>query len=144
MDNAPVNPDEMILQCPNQECRKWQHIKCIAEAAAKTGGVYLPTHYPAYSKPNTDILAAEAHIATASKRSAKKKKTSNDNITIRTNSLAQAKAVKDGTTCEVMIAGSSNNDDQAPAKQSFIEITDPDGEKSVQDVQCLFCGTQID
>lgn len=53
-------------------------------------------------------------------------------------------AAKDGTTCEVMIQGASNKEGQAPAEESAIEITDPDGEKTVMDVQCLFCGTKID
>ena len=38
IDNKPQNPDEMILQCANAECRKWQHVKCIAEAAVKQAG----------------------------------------------------------------------------------------------------------
>lgn len=35
VDEAPQNPDEMILQCANEECRKWLHLKCIAEDAVQ-------------------------------------------------------------------------------------------------------------
>lgn len=38
VDDAPQNPDEMILQCGNKECRRWQHVKCIAEAAVEAAG----------------------------------------------------------------------------------------------------------
>lgn len=45
VDNAPVNPDQMILQCGNPDCRKWQHIKCIAEDGAQQAGTSL-LHLP--------------------------------------------------------------------------------------------------
>lgn len=41
VDNAPVNPDEMILQCGKEDCRKWQHLRCIAEAAAQQAGAFI-------------------------------------------------------------------------------------------------------
>lgn len=130
----------MILQCGNQDCRKWQHLKCIAEAAAKMGGTCCCVI--AEMQTYTDVCLADAN--SMSRKSAKKKKAdADDNITIRPNSVAQAKAEKDGVTSEVMIAGSTNEDGQEPPSESFIEVTHPDGDKEVKDVQCLFCKTKI-
>lgn len=33
IDKAPQNPDELIVQCSNGDCRKWMHVRCIAEKA---------------------------------------------------------------------------------------------------------------
>lgn len=46
--------------------------------------------------------------------------------------------------CEVIVGGLPNVDGQASADHSYIEITSAEGEKSTEDVQCLFCGTKID
>ncbi|GAB7363533.1 hypothetical protein MBLNU230_g3801t1 [Neophaeotheca triangularis] len=36
VDDAPQNPDGMIIQCSSAKCRKWLHLVCIAEDAVKT------------------------------------------------------------------------------------------------------------
>ena len=33
VDDAPQNPDELIVQCSSGDCRKWLHVRCIAEQA---------------------------------------------------------------------------------------------------------------
>lgn len=33
IDKAPQNPDELIVQCSSGDCRKWMHVRCIAEKA---------------------------------------------------------------------------------------------------------------
>lgn len=57
VDDAPVNPDEMILQCGKDGCKKWQHIKCIAEAAVKQSGASrLPPSPPTTIRTSLTFL----------------------------------------------------------------------------------------
>lgn len=35
VDEQPANPDEMILQCSNVTCQKWQHLRCVSEKALR-------------------------------------------------------------------------------------------------------------
>lgn len=35
IDKAPQNPDELIVQCSEEACRKWMHVRCIAEQAVQ-------------------------------------------------------------------------------------------------------------
>ena len=64
VDNAPVNPDELILCCGNQECKKWQHIKCIAEAAVQDAGMSL-TFKALLTITNTNHSREDLHVQEA-------------------------------------------------------------------------------
>lgn len=91
-----------------------------------------------------DTGADETDTAPSTRKPTKKVKKNSSSVTIPSGSLAQAKAETDSATAEVMIAGMPNNGEGDPDEHSYIEITHADGEKSLQDVQCLFCGTKID
>lgn len=92
----------------------------------------------------TDTQLADTSSASLSKKPAKKKLKQDSTVSIRSNSLAQAKAETDSVICEVMVQGLPDGPEQTPAAHSYIQITDADGEKRTTDVQCLFCGTKID
>lgn len=143
IDDAPVNPDEMILQCPSKECRKWQHIRCMATEAAQQAGPHslVPIQHPSTRSHPAD---SDADTSSSSKKPTKKKAKPNDSVTIRSNSLAQAKAETGTASAEVMIAGLPDGEGLTPAKYSHIEITDAEGAKSIKEVLCLFCGAKID
>lgn len=42
VDDAPQNPDELIVQCSNGGCRKWLHVRCIAEQALQRASEFDP------------------------------------------------------------------------------------------------------
>lgn len=65
-------------------------------------------------------------------------------VTIGPRSLAQAKAQKNSLTAEVFIKGLPDGEGQSPAENSEIVVTDADGDKNAQNVNCLFCGTEIE
>ena len=109
----------MILQCGNPECKKWQHLKCIAEAAAKQAADDAGTKKPGkQTKPKTLSLGAR--------------------------SLAQAKAQALLYTAEVFVEGLPKSDELIPSDKTEVIVTDGDGEKSTQPVCCLFCGHEIE
>lgn len=35
IEDAPHNPDDMIVQCDQDHCKRWMHVKCIARDAAQ-------------------------------------------------------------------------------------------------------------
>lgn len=121
MDSKPQNPDEMILQCSNEDCRRWQHVKCIAEATVQRA----------------------ADEASGTKKSTPKKSRPKA-ITISADSLAQAKAQTDSFTAEVLIQGLPNGESHTQAEKSEIIVTNAQGEKQTQDVTCLFCHNKIE
>ncbi|KAK3713240.1 hypothetical protein LTR37_008673 [Vermiconidia calcicola] len=121
IDETPQNPDEMILQCGSTECKKWQHVKCIAETAVQS--------------------AADA--ASKSKKTTPKKARPK-NISIAAASAALAKAEKSSFTAELFIKGLPAGADQKQAEKSEIVIISLDGEQSWRDVSCLFCGKEIE
>ncbi|KAK3719012.1 hypothetical protein LTR37_004575 [Vermiconidia calcicola] len=121
IDETPQNPDEMILQCGSADCKKWQHVKCIAETAVQS--------------------AADA--ASKSKKTTPKKARPK-NISIAAASPALAKAEKNSFTAELFIKGLSAGADQKQAEKSEIVIVNPDGEQSSRDVSCLFCGKEVE
>lgn len=90
------------------------------------------------------MISTAESSAPSSKKTAKRKSDSNTAVTIRSGSLAQAKAELDGNTAEVMIGGLPKEEGQTPAERSYVQITTADGKKSERDLECLFCRTKID
>lgn len=119
IDNAPQNPDEMILQCANRDCRKWLHVKCIAERAVQEAAEDTPS-------------------------AKKQKKARPKDLSIGSSSSALAKAEKDSFVAEVFLKDLPDGKEHAAAKASEIVVTSSKGEQSSQDVCCLFCGTEIE
>jgi hypothetical protein len=127
-DEAPQNPDEMILQCSNPECGKWLHVKCIAEDAVAKAG-----EGDGSSKPRKK-----------SSSPTKKRKSKTDDPQIGPSSKAQAKASMGAITAEVIVAGVPDGPDEEPAEKTEIIITDENGEQKSEPVACLFCKQTIE
>lgn len=140
IDNKPQNPDEMILQCGNPDCRKWMHVKCIAEtavhkAAAAPGKRIIDTESP---MSNLTTTADDANESVARKARPK-----NEGITAK--SVVSSKMENEGFTAEVLIKSLPNGEGQTPAAEtSEIVITTPDGENYSAAVNCLLCGKEVD
>ncbi|EME43984.1 hypothetical protein DOTSEDRAFT_53220 [Dothistroma septosporum NZE10] len=128
-DNTPQNPDEMIVQCSHEGCRKWQHVKCMAEFALQDAANEKP---PSSSKRKGAI---------------KKQEPQNEdqkNLNIRQDSPVVAKAVKGSVTAEVFIKGEPRHAEVNPATQTEIIITDAKGEQHPVALNCLLCGKPVD
>ena len=102
----------MILQCSNESCRKWLHVKCIAEQAVQRSCKYLVLHD--YSHEETQLILCLLDTENVPrKKSAKDNHTPNEkprngapkDVTISRFSLAQARAEKSGFVSEVYIKG---------------------------------------
>lgn len=127
VDEAPQNPDEIILQCPDPDCRKWLHVKCIAEDAV--------------ARANNDLPARGKRKSTGP--TPKKRSTLTD-PSISPNSAAQAIALNGLVTAEVFIRGLPDGPDEHPAENTEIVLTSEDGEKRSESICCLFCHTAIE
>ena len=129
----------MILQCASPDCRKWQHVKCIAETAVHHAG---KTHMDLKRIIGTDCWVADE--AAGTKKPTPKKARPKD-VSISKNSPALAKAETDSFIVEVFIKGMPSGANHTPSEKSEIVITTKgQDEKQSQDVGCLFCGTQIE
>ncbi|KAK5172282.1 uncharacterized protein LTR77_003920 [Saxophila tyrrhenica] len=120
VDSAPQNPDEMIVQCGNKECRKWLHVKCIAEAAVEE----------AASEKKKSKKAKSNSVSTSTKSS--------------TQSSAIAVAEKNDYRAEVFVMGTPNDPKLVPADTTEIAMFLPDGKKLTKALGCLFCGVEIE
>lgn len=143
IDSAPQNPDELILQCSNETCRKWLHVKCIAERAAQQAGKVVQTQLSSASDTDLHI----AYHATSKKNgasSAAKKRGRPKNLFISDESPAVAKAVKGPFTSEIFIKDLPQCDDAKPATSTEIIITDDKGEQHSEDICCLFCDEVVE
>jgi hypothetical protein len=60
IDDAPQNPDELIVQCSNGDCREWMHVRCVAEKALQRAREYtsfvrprsIADHCPSSRRPS--------------------------------------------------------------------------------------------
>ena len=113
----------MILQCSNKDCRKWMHVKCIAEDAAER--------------------AKEAQEPSAKKRkstsSAKRKSKGGKESDISPSGSAFVQ--NDSVTAEVFITDAPPD---KPAEKTEIVITDAEGERRIEEVCCLTCGKAVE
>ncbi|KAK5120438.1 hypothetical protein LTR85_006377 [Meristemomyces frigidus] len=121
-DQSPQNPDEMILQCPNKDCRKWMHVKCIAEDAVERAG--------GAEEPRTK----KRKSAGAAKKKGRAKE-------FEMSTSCSAAAQVDSVSAEVFVAGAPKED---PAKTTEIVVTNADGEKQTENVRCLVCGEEVE
>ncbi|KAK3117395.1 hypothetical protein LTR53_001309 [Teratosphaeriaceae sp. CCFEE 6253] len=142
-DESPQNPDKMILQCDNAECRKWMHVQCIIEDAV-TRVVGPDDHSPASRKGRAKPVPQQK------KEKAKKKK-------LRQDEAAEADAPLSPTlpaiaiarsgpyTAELFVKGTPDGPDSTPAPRTEIVITDEaGGEGRAQRVRCLVCGSTVE
>ncbi|KAK5133253.1 hypothetical protein LTR08_007987 [Meristemomyces frigidus] len=121
-DQSPQNPDEMILQCSNKECRKWMHVKCIAEDALERAGKEQPT-------------SAKKRKSSGSTRRKTKAKA------LSVSESCSAASHSDTVSAEVFIA---NTPKDHPAETTETVITGADGEKQSESVRCLVCGEEVE
>ena len=129
----------MILQCGNKDCRKWQHVKCIAETAVQQAGKFLSRQLNRYNS-NTSL----ADEATGNKNKTTRKETPK-NISIDKNSSALAKAESGSFTAEVFIKGLPDAENRAASEVSEIAVTNKgNNEKHTANVCCLFCEKEIE
>ncbi|USW54885.1 Putative BAH domain, Zinc finger, FYVE/PHD-type [Septoria linicola] len=121
-DQTPANPDEMIIQCSNQTCREWLHVKCLAEqalkdheAAVKQGA--LDAENPRVKDEDNSATQATPAVYTQNKR----------------------KTIK----AELYLKGDPKGLDDVPASKSEIVII-ANGQPYAQDLVCLTCGVAIE
>nr|POE49429.1 chromatin remodeling protein shl [Quercus suber] len=137
-DHAPENPDEMILQCSNPECRQWMHLKCVAEAAVL----------------DASSAAGSADTRTTSKRASKtqsaasrRKSAAHAKTALLPDSHAQAVAQLDDVTAEVFIKGLSgpilDEEKGAIAEKTEIVVRNRAGTHT-RELACLHCQHAIE
>lgn len=127
-DNRPQNPDEMIIECPNEGCRKWLHANCVVEQAAKSAA----EEASGKAKSNTPKKRQPRSVYTGSNRPP-----------------AAATASKGNFTAELFLSSPPNTEPdeisvRPAATKPEIVITDPKGEKQAQDLYCLCCSKPIE
>lgn len=128
----------MILQCSSADCRKWQHVKCIAEYAVQQIGqsTFL------YSTTRNSFDVAEE--ASGTKKPTLKKPRPKD-VRISKDSAAVAKAETDSFYAEVFVKGMPNGLNSTPSTRSEVLVTTKGNEdKQSRVVTCLFCHKEID
>jgi len=125
VDNAPQNPDEMIIQCSHEDCRKWLHMKCIAERA---------------------VQEAAGDITAAKKKTNKKKNSRSVSASTDTTSSAVATAAQGSSTVEVFVKGLPVDPGKsiAPATRTEIVVKRGDGSQRTKEFCCLHCGRVIE
>jgi hypothetical protein len=142
IDDAPQNPDELIVQCSNSDCRKWMHVRCIAEKAVQRAGTY---HGNLCGVRLSDFhIPADEQAAPKRSSKARKKKGKLKNVTDNTTLTAVALASKGSVTAEVLIKGHPDRPKAVPAKEDEIIITTKDEEQYSEEVCCLFCRAELD
>lgn len=132
VDKAPQNPDELIVQCSNGDCRKWMHVRCIAERALQRAGMLRCQLEEAESK--TD------HAPDKSSKTPRKTKSPSNNTEVK----AVADASKGDLKAEVFIKGFPNRPQDKPAGEDEIIISRGKQQQYSEDVCCLFCGTEVE
>lgn len=141
VDDAPQNPDELIVQCSNGDCRKWMHVRCIAERAVQRARE-LAMVSSQVSKANI-LLIVEDEAAPKRSSKAQKKKGKPKNPANNPNLTAVAAASKGTVSAEVFVKGHPDRPNVEAAEEDEIVITTEDQEQYSEDVCCLFCGTEI-
>ncbi|CZT19474.1 uncharacterized protein RCC_05325 [Ramularia collo-cygni] len=124
IDSAPQNPDELILQCSNETCRKWLHVKCIAERAAQ--------------QADSHASGKQNGVNSAAKKRGRPK-----NPSISNDSSAVAKAVKGKFSSEIFIKDLPQGPDVTPATSTEIIVTDDKGVQYSEELCCLFCDQAV-
>ena len=133
VDKAPQNPDEMIIQCGNRDCRKWLHVKCIAEAAVQETG----------ESRNFQLGPMRANVVTAGAKKSKQK-IKLDHVPLDKESSAVAIAERNSVRAEVFIKGTPEGGHIVPSSTTELVMTTADGQRQAKELCCLFCGSEIE
>lgn len=140
IDNTPINPDEMIIQCSNAKCRKWLHVNCIAEQAVKE-------YEKGTSIDMAPLIPADDITANGPKKAANtpKKRGRPKNVKINPETKASGLATnKQGTvSAEVFIKGVPDGPNDTPSASSEVVLIDSDGQEHAEDLLCLHCSETI-
>jgi hypothetical protein len=142
IDDAPQNPDELIVQCSNSDCRKWMHVRCIAEKALHRARKFRLS--VCCVKLSDFRIPVEDQAAPKRSSKAQKKKGKLKNPVDNSNLTAVALASKGSVTAEVLIKGHPDRSKAEPAKEDEIIITTENQEQYSEEVCCLFCGAELD
>ncbi|KAF2772105.1 hypothetical protein EJ03DRAFT_267548 [Teratosphaeria nubilosa] len=145
IDDAPQNPDEMIIQCKNPACEKWLHVTCIAEDALDR----------ALQDMDGDEIKAKVKrksIAGSGKKRGKCREIMEGDDQAGPVVAPAATRTKNRVRVQVFVKNdissqlvSSNIVPDNGAEKTEIVITDENGERR-EPVRCLFedCGAAID
>ncbi|QIW95743.1 hypothetical protein AMS68_001261 [Peltaster fructicola] len=149
VEDTAHNPDDMIVQCEQEECRRWMHVKCIARAAAR-----------AASETALSSIGTIAYTTTGEKDLTKKSDPGEAvDLPLDAESSAVGKAACANYVAEVFIkdadrvryAAEAEQEDDGivgtptpaadlkPITTSKIIITKPSGQAESQAVLCLLC-----
>ncbi|KAH9826738.1 hypothetical protein Tdes44962_MAKER09964 [Teratosphaeria destructans] len=142
IDDAPQNPDEMIIQCKNPACEKWLHVTCIAEDALDRA---------LQDMDGDEIQAKVKRKSIAGSGKKRGKNTPGDDqagtliapvVTLRKHRVRVQVFVKNDISSQ-LVSGNITLD--KGAEKTEIVITDESGERR-EPVRCLFedCGAAID
>lgn len=141
VDEAPQNPDELIVQCSNSDCRKWMHVRCIAQKALLRTREF--TTVLSWLSTADPFITVEEQKAPKRSSKAQTKKGKPKNPTNNPNVTAVSFASKGEVSAEVFVKGHPDRPNVEPAEEDEIIITTEDHEQYPEDVCCLFCGTEI-
>lgn len=143
VDEAPQNPDELIVQCSSAGCRKWLHVRCIAEQALQRASEFDPTWTFCMSIA-TDHLTVDDQAAPKRSSKAHKKKNKPRKPISNPKTTPVAEVSKGSIKAEVFFKGHPDGAKGESATEDEIVITTEDGEQYSENVCCLFCGAEID
>lgn len=144
VDEAPQNPDELIVQCSSASCRKWLHVRCIAEQALQRASEFDAT-WDICKRNITDHLPVDDQAAPkrSSKAQRKKSKSARKSVS-NPKTTPVAEVSKSSTKVEVFFKGHPDGAKGEPATEDEIVITTEDGEQYSENVCCLSCGAEVD
>lgn len=144
VDDAPQNPDELIVQCSNGECRKWMHVRCIAKNALERASSSNPASSNQSQSQLTNPTPPVASQSPNQPPDCSPKKGKLKNPANNPNLTAVADATKGLTTAEVFVKGYPDRPNVEPAEEDEIVITTETGEQYSEEVRCLFCETEVE
>jgi hypothetical protein len=144
VDEAPQNPDELIVQCSSAGCRKWLHVRCIAEQALQRARESIQSNPSACMSIITDRHPVDDQAAPKRSSKAQRKKSTSRKSVSKPSVTPVAEVSKGSTKAEVFFKGHPEGAEDKAAKEDEIIITTADGEQYSENVCCLFCGADVD
>jgi hypothetical protein len=144
VDEAPQNPDELIVQCSSAGCRKWLHVRCIAEQALQRASESIPSCFSACMSITSDHPPVDDQAAPKRSSKAQKKKSKPRKSISNPKTTPVAEVSKGSIKAEVFFKGHPDGTKGESATEDEIVITIEDGEQYSENVCCLFCGAEID
>lgn len=141
IDESPQNPDQMIVQCSAQNCRKWMHVLCIAEETLKRSRKHSFASSGS-SEANKRCPVNDAKSKRSSKSQKRAIEPKNDLDGSKMTPIAESQ--RNGWLVQIYFKGHPDRAETVAAKQDEIVITDPDGNRHSEEVCCLFCDSVIE